>query len=211
MRFTIEGAEESTGRDRVITVEADDESQAEQRARGQGLVVSNVHASSVQELGRPGAAGVSSELQVEPAPAAAAPAAAPAPPAMRGNGARTAPVVQKSAASAPPALEPSPSLRYGTRPARPVSRPIPDYAGLNLGAAILRIFAAVYYLQAAVGIGLAVYALLVRPVTIGTSQLEAPVLAVLSVGGAMLGGLLQAASTACEALRDLARNSFAKT
>src|SRR5690242_9890582 len=43
MRWTVEGADQHSGQERVITVEADTKAQAERIARGRGLLVSDVH------------------------------------------------------------------------------------------------------------------------------------------------------------------------
>jgi hypothetical protein len=89
----------------------------------------------------------------------------------------------------------------------------PPYVGLQLGATTLRIFAVLYHCAAAIAVALGVVVLVNDPET-PFSQDASVIGFIFFIGwalfAAMIGALLHAASAGCDALRDIARNSFAR-
>ncbi len=103
----------------------------------------------------------------------------------------------------PPAPAPSaesPLIAYHS-PTTP-SADVPDYFGLRIGSSVLMVFAILYYLTAAAALATGIY----------IAGRQGPWVALTfllwALVAAMIGGLLQALSAACVALRDMARNSF---
>jgi hypothetical protein len=85
----------------------------------------------------------------------------------------------------------------------------PEYAGLKIGSTILIIGAVLYYILAAlILVGSIVSALQTSIAPIQIMQTGTGIVAALTAF--MFGGLLHAASAACVALRDIARNSYVK-
>lgn len=91
-----------------------------------------------------------------------------------------------------------------------LSRRAPDYTGLKIGGSIILIFAGCYYALALVLLMLA--AISAAGVAIsqnsGLGVFSAFTFVTWGLTCIMVAGILHAVSTGCDALRDLARNSF---
>jgi hypothetical protein len=104
-----------------------------------------------------------------------------------------------------PAPVPAPSVESPPIAYRSPDTPgaqVPAYLGLRIGSSVLMIFAVLYYISAAVALTIGIYVAGQQGVFVAATFLLWALVA------AMIGGLLQALSAACIALRDIARNSF---
>jgi hypothetical protein len=120
----------------------------------------------------------------------------------------------------PPVAMPGPSARtvaYASRTAQRSSAP--DYLGLRLASSVLAIFAALYYIAAVIILVLGAIAGIGSGATsakYGTASALIPgsVAVMTSIAYAiciaMIGAFLHGASSICMAIRDIARNSFAR-
>jgi hypothetical protein len=87
---------------------------------------------------------------------------------------------------------------------------VPEYLGLKIGGSILLIFAILYYIFAAFVLLVIFVGAAAASSRFGAAGLFMPIFPGLfiAITLAMCGSLLHAASAACGALRDIARNSF---
>jgi hypothetical protein len=184
MRYTVEGADAQSGRDVVITVEATSPKVVEKIAHEQGILISSIHTSKVQnEVGK-------IDLAIEEAAEAAE---------------------NDDIGFTPPAAVPAVPSHVPYAGPRTASGGIPDYTGLRIGATVLFVSALLYY---AAGILLfvgAIVGFLIQVIRAGsgsTAMIGVVPVILLGIGALMCGGLFQALSAACVALRDIARNSF---
>jgi hypothetical protein len=193
MRWNVEGADPATGAERVIQVDADDRDAAERVARERGLLVAAAYPSTLQ----PAAAAHGADVAV----AIAAPRSFPKPVPHAGETGATPLEYHGPAAEAAPATG-SPADESAPPPPAPAGRRAPRYVGLQVGSSVLMAFALLYYVAAGLVLLMTATALRAR----GWEDVAGPLLLALALG--MVGGLLQALSAACLALRDIARNSF---
>ncbi|HEY1629619.1 MAG TPA: hypothetical protein VGF52_07150 [Tepidisphaeraceae bacterium] len=175
MQWIVEGADKSSGEDRVISVDALDKAQAEQVAARQGILVSEV---------RP--------------PTFSTPAEKLA--AMSADAGDSQILSTTTLAGA---------VNYRSPAVAAVVIAAPEYAGLKIGSTILMIVAMLYYILTA----FILFALIITAVRASSMPIfYLPV--VPGIFAAMvtfaMGGVLHAASAACLAIRDMARNSFTK-
>lgn len=198
MRWNVEGADPDTGDERVVQVDAEDRAAAERVAREQGLLVAAAYPSTLA-----GGAAAAAELAAAVVEVRSAPKPVPhagadgAGPVLSYRGKDSAAKPSRSAASTTPPAAPAPVVS-------PTVRPIPRYVGLQVASSALMVFALLYYAAAAAVLAATAITLEaqswveVLPALVGALTL------------AMVGGLLQGASAACLALRDIARNSFGR-
>jgi len=131
------------------------------------------------------------------------PVASPPPPA------RPDPLAELAAAASG-----STSLPYRPAPASPTPElvvPVPEYWGLRFGSMAFLVFAGLCYLAGLLGLLLSV-GMLVNSLNYqtGLGLLGTFAQFLLSLWPIAVGTIFHAASSACLALRDIARNSFAK-
>lgn len=180
-RWNVEGADARTGHDRVVTVEAHSQKEAEQAARKMGLVVSEVYQAvtktPAEALDEMVGSAINTPTATAPPHAAAVPEASK--------------VVQYR----------SPGSEAG---------PVPAYGGLKLGSSLLSVFALLYYVLAAVIIVAGLLSISASAATGWSGEAAVAAIGALAMGltAAMVGVVLHAVSAACLALRDIARNSF---
>ena len=187
MKWHVTAADAQTGEDRTILVEAATAADAEVRARHAGYLVSHV----------------------APAPEAVA-AVAPPPAAQADPLAELAAAVTRPAAAA---AAPATALAY--QPPVKVRSPdvivaAPEYWGLRFGSTAFLVFAGLFYLAGLLAL-LAAFASLLSSLayTSGWGVVAAFGQLLVSLWPLALGTVFHAASSACLALRDIARNSFA--
>jgi len=180
MRWTVEGADKATGKDRVIQIEAGTSAEAERIASAKGLLVSGVYEPTTLTAAEQLEKMIDTSLS---------------------NSDLAAP-------SIPPTSPPAP-IAYASGG---FQGPTPSYAGLQVGGTVMFVCAAVYYAVAIFAVVGAILSLfgVVNPRTSGIAFLSAATLLFWALVAAMTGGLLHAGSAGCAALRDIARNSFAR-
>ena len=179
MKWYVAAADAQTGEDRAFLIEAATAADAEAAVRGAGYLVSQVTAAS-QPDGSPPA-----DDRADPLAALAAVA--------------TAPPTAAALLYRPP---PNPRLLDRVMAA-------PDYWGLRFGSVAFLAFACLFYLAGLLLILLGLGRLLTRlGDTPGFAVLEAFVQFLLSLWPLATGATFHALSSACIALRDIARNSF---
>lgn len=109
-------------------------------------------------------------------------------------------VASASSRSAPPPITPTtqqPALSY-----RAAQAALPDYLGLRIGAVALRVCAVLYYIGAVLILLLAILSRADEPREVRALQAGS------ALAAASVGAVFHAISAACDAMRDMARNSF---
>ena len=179
MQWHVIAADARTGEDVSGLIEAAPAGEAEAKARQAGYLVSQVVPAASGGVTRP-ATGPTDPL-AELAAAATRPASLPYEP-------------PKAARPPGSAGQPAP----------------PDYWGLRFGSVAFLVFAGLFYLGGLLGLLVALFTLvnsLGYPST-GLGVLASVAQFFLSLWPLAIGALFHAASSACVALRDIARNSF---
>jgi hypothetical protein len=182
MRWNVEGADARTGAEKIIQVTADTKAEAEAKARKQGLLVSAVHESQV----------------VTPAEALDE---------MVGNTIRER-TRRASTAEALADVAPAP-VEY--RSSRTPNLIAPNYGGLKFASIAVRIFALLFYLAGILGL---LMALLMFGEGISSGRAGFGVAAgvtqfvISALGPLAAGAIMHGLSASCDALRDIARNSY---
>lgn len=178
--WNVEGADAGTGHDRVVTVEAQTQKDAEQAARKMGMVVSAVHRAVTRTPAEALDEMVGSVINTPFQPQAD---------------------VDTAVSEAPQVVQ--------YRSPGAVAGPAPTYTGLKLGASILSVFAILYYVLAVLAVVLSLIPAS-NPQGVPTNvmwwSVAGGIVAGVTLG--MIGAFLHTASAACLALRDIARNSF---
>lgn len=185
MKWHVTAADAQTGEDRAFLVEAATAADAEAAARQAGYLVSQVTAA---------------------APSEAPPESDRADPLAALAAAATGPALQRAT---PPAAPLGYRLPHNARGAD-LAVAAPEYWGLRFGSMAFLVFACLFYLAGALGL-LAGLGMLVNGLgyTSGWGVIAAFGQFLLSVWPLAIGTVFHAASSACLALRDIARNSFA--
>jgi hypothetical protein len=199
MIWNVEGADAHTGAERVVSVVADSEQEAERLASGQGLLVSAVFESTIAAA-RPfdGARAVLPVATIEPMPAAPAPMPAGAVPTVPYKGLYT-----KS-----PAAFRRQRFKLKLQPWRwRWTWERAPYFHLRLASRVLGVLAVLSYVSGVIAALLGVISFFRRLDFSGNSLGTLYDLFALS-SPLILGALLHAAAAACDALRDIALASL---
>jgi hypothetical protein len=183
VKWQVIGADAQTGEDRVFLIEAAAAGDAEAAVRRAGYLVSQV-TPTAQTVAAP---RVSDHVD---------------------------PLAELAAATAPaPALPPPTALPYrspvGTR--RSDVTAVPEYWGLRFGSTAFLVLAGLCYLAGLLGLLLG-FGMLVQSLSYqsGLGVLGSFAQFLLSLWPLAVGTVFHAASSACMALRDVARNSFSR-
>lgn len=198
MRWSVEGADSKSGRDRLLSIDADSAHEAEQLARRQGVLVAAVHRAKVlspAERLEHMLAGTADETMVtarehESVPPHPAPAAGD-------------PADQTIAyRSSPPDADTSPLVRFAQ-----ASRAA-NYINLRIAGTVLFVLAMLCYLAG-------IFSISVAAVTLSEglywTRSAAGILATImglapALSPLVIGAVLHALSGICYALRDIARD-----
>ena len=179
MKWQVTAADAQTGEDRLFVIDAATAADAEASARAAGYLVSHVVAAPPATTPRPAAEGADPLAAL-----AAAAAAAPAP-----------------LAYLPPVK---------ARPSNQEVVAAPEYWGLRFGSTAFLVFTGLFYLAGLLSFLAGLVNLLASlGDTPGSGVVGALSAFLMSVSPLVLGAVFHALSSACLALRDIARNSFA--
>jgi hypothetical protein len=182
MKYKIEGADAKTGKSRVLRIEADDEKQAATRAHDMGLLVSAIHARPDSTSDRPDMTSDKEFALNDAAPAAA----------------------RSHSGSSYVAMPIPPSTPSASAEARKAVLVSPEYGGLRAASIVLHVLAMVAYVGGLIALVMTLYSL--THWGWETSKYVLATAGLTIVSGAILHGM----SASCDAIRDIAQNSFRK-
>jgi hypothetical protein len=178
MRWTVEGADKSTGKDRVLSIEANTSSEAEAKATRMGLLVSGVYEPTV----------LTPAEQLEK---------------MVGNSLSASDMAQPPI---PPTAPPPAAISYaspGIARSAPDYTGLRIGSGVLMVFAVIYYVGAIFFLLIALASTVGIFSQ--TPGLAVWSGFSAFISAMVA---GMIGGILHAISAACVALRDIACNSF---
>ena len=195
MIWNVEGADAKTGAERVVSVVAESEAEAERMASEQGLLVSAVFRSTIAVAKPFDPSRAAAAVAVEPAAVAATSAAVPT-------------VPYKGLYTKSPAAFRQHRFRLHFQPWRwHWTWDRPPYFHLRLASRVLGVLAGLSYLSGLVAVFLGIVSFF-RRLDLSQNFIGALYDLFALASPLILGALLHAAAAACDALRDIALASL---